>query len=99
MDRMRIQPSIAALTLLATIAGAQTTKAPRVVRLTAAEIARRADSARAATSVQLAPGLAATPWAVEGLVADPIAVDVDGRGVVYVTGSARSGGVGSPLDI
>ncbi len=73
-----------------------TARAPRIVRLTAAEAARLARAARRSVSVRLADGLELTPWAPDRLVADPIAIDVDGRGVVYVTSSGRSGGV---LDI
>jgi putative heme-binding domain-containing protein len=101
---MRLSLPLASLALLAAAqppASRPTTtrKPPPVVRLTAEQTRRLADSARRAVSVQAAEGLAVTPWAGEGLVADPIAIDVDARGVVYVTGSARSGGVGSPLDI
>lgn len=73
-----------------------TARTPRVVRLAPAEATRLARQARRDASVRLAPGLELTAWAPERLVTDPIAIDVDGRGVVYVTSSGRSGGL---LDI
>ena len=39
----------------------------------------------------MAEGLDLKVWAPEGLVADPMAIDIDPRGVVYITSSARSG--------
>jgi glucose/arabinose dehydrogenase len=66
--------------------------APRTVRLSAAEAVRLTAAVRRRASVQVAGGLEAAPWATERLLADPVALDVDGRGVVYVTSSSRSGG-------
>ncbi|AHG88118.1 heme-binding protein [Gemmatirosa kalamazoonensis] len=99
---MRLTPLLALLALAATQPPANrraTTRPPKLVRLTAAEQRKLADSAQRAVSVQAIGGLVATPWAPEGLVADPIAIDVDPQGVVYVTGSERAGAVGSLLDI
>src|SRR5687768_700988 len=63
---------------------------PRVVRLTPAEATRLAREVRRSVSVEMAAGLEVTPWAPDRLVADPVGIDVDGRGVVYVTSSGRS---------
>ncbi|MGH9309235.1 MAG: DUF7133 domain-containing protein, partial [Vicinamibacterales bacterium] len=60
------------------------------------EAARLARDARAKTSVGVPAGIEASIWAPEGLVTDPIAIDVDPRGNVYVTSSSRTN---LPLDI
>jgi putative membrane-bound dehydrogenase-like protein len=55
-----------------------------------------AADARTKASVEMAPGLEVKVFAPEGLVADPIAIDVDERGTVYVASSSRAS---LPLDI
>jgi quinoprotein glucose dehydrogenase len=67
-----------------------------LVRLTAADAARLAREAREKVSVEMPPGLELTLWAPEQLVTDPVAIDLDARGVVYVTSSSRNN---MPLDI
>ena len=67
-----------------------------VARLTAAEAAQLAKDALAKVKVRMPEGLELTPWAPERLVTDPIAIDVDPRGTVYVTSSSRNN---MPLDI
>jgi putative heme-binding domain-containing protein len=66
------------------------------VRLTQDEAARLAKEARAKVKVDIPPGLELSLWAPERLVNDPIALDVDPRGTVYVTSSSRNN---MPLDI
>jgi putative heme-binding domain-containing protein len=65
-------------------------------RLTAPEAAQFAKDALAKVKVRMPEGLELTPWAPERLVTDPIAIDVDPRGTVYVTSSSRNN---MPLDI
>src|SRR5690349_4640419 len=78
-------------------AAAQTVLPPAVtVRLSAADAARLSREGRQSVSVQLANGLDLTLWAPGVLIADPIAIDFDSRGVAYVTSSPRAG---SLLDI
>ena len=69
---------------------------PAVRRITKADAARLAAEARAKVSVEMPPGVALTLWAPERLVNDPIAIDVDPHGTVYVTSSSRNN---MPLDI
>ncbi len=68
----------------------------RIVRLTSAEAARLAKAARQSVSVQMAEGLDLTAWAPDGLVIDPVALDFDERGTLYVTSTSRNN---LPLDI
>ena len=67
-----------------------------IVRLDPGEAERLAKEARAAINVTMAPGLEVSLWAPSALVKDPIAVEIDARGVMYVTSSPRTG---LPLDI
>ena len=69
---------------------------PPLVRLTQADAARLAKDARQQVSVEMPPGLELTLWAPEQLVVDPVALDLDERGTVYVTSSTRNN---MPLDI
>src|SRR5512145_2830495 len=69
---------------------------PRIVRLAAAEVARLAKEAEESVPVELGPGLEARLWAPEQLVIDPIALDLDAQGTLYVTSSTRNS---MPLDI
>jgi quinoprotein glucose dehydrogenase len=68
----------------------------KLVRLTPTDAARLAKEARQKVSVEMPPGLELTLWAPEQLVTDPVAIDVDPEGVVYVTSSSRNN---MPLDI
>jgi quinoprotein glucose dehydrogenase len=69
---------------------------PKLVRLTQPDAARLAKAARAEVSVTVPAGLDLTLWAPEQLVVDPVAIELDPRGVVYVTSSTRNN---MPLDI
>jgi quinoprotein glucose dehydrogenase len=68
----------------------------RIVRLTPSEAAILAKTARQSVSVQLAEGLDLTNWGPDGLVVDPVALDFDGPGTLYVTSTSRNN---LPLDI
>jgi hypothetical protein len=70
--------------------------APPPVRLAPADAAKRAEEARKNISVELAPGLEVTLWAPSGFVTDPVALDLDPEGRVYVTSTSRNN---LPLDI
>jgi putative membrane-bound dehydrogenase-like protein len=83
----------------ALVAGSQapaTPPHPKLVRLTPTDAVRLAKQARAEVSVDVPPGLELTLWAPEQLVVDPVAIDLDPHGVVYVTSSTRNN---MPLDI
>ena len=85
----------------ALLSGRQAPPAPapahaKEVRLTQPEAVRLAKEARQKVSVEMPPGLELTLWAPEQLVTDPVAIDVDARGTVYVTSSTRNN---MPLDI
>jgi quinoprotein glucose dehydrogenase len=69
---------------------------PASIQITQAEAARLAKEARAKVSVEMPAGLELTLWASERLVSDPIAIDIDPQGTVYVTSSLRAN---LPLDI
>ena len=85
----------------AMLSGGQTQPAappnpPKVVRLSPAEAARLAAEGQQQVSVESPPGLEVKVFAPEGLVADPIALDLDEHGNVYVASSSRAS---LPLDI
>ena len=94
--------------LLAALAGAsdawqvrggqrpETDRRNRIVRLAPAEAASLAKAARQRVSVQLAEGLTLAAWAPDGLVVDPVALDLDGQGTLYATSTSRNN---LPLDI
>jgi putative membrane-bound dehydrogenase-like protein len=67
-----------------------------LVRLDPAEAEQLARAARASVNVTMASGLELSLWAPSRLVKDPVALDIDVRGVMYVTSSPRTG---LPLDI
>ena len=69
---------------------------PKVVRLAPAEAARLAAEERRQISVEMPAGLEVKVFAPEGLVADPIAIDLDEHGTLYATSSSRAS---LPLDI
>src|SRR5687768_13539846 len=100
--RSRVPASFAALTALVLVTtepvhvqSVAPVSAPTgqgtVARLPPADAVRDARDIRSKASIQLAPGLEIAVWAPEGLVADPMAIDIDPRGVAYVTSSPRSG--------
>ena len=66
------------------------------VELPPEEAASEARRVQASVTVSAAPSLVVSVWATEALVEDPIALDVDDNGDLYVTVSSRSGGL---LDI
>jgi putative membrane-bound dehydrogenase-like protein len=68
----------------------------RIVQLEAAEAMRLAKEALQSVPIELGPGLEARLWAPEQLVIDPIALDLDPQGTLYVTSSTRNS---MPLDI
>jgi quinoprotein glucose dehydrogenase len=63
--------------------------APEVVQLESGDTARQAAAIREKAPVSVADGLEIRLWAAEPLLADPIALDVDGQGRVYVTQTTR----------
>ena len=70
--------------------------APPPVRITKADAERFARETQAKVKVEVPAGLELRLWAAERLVTDPIAIDVDPQGTVYVTSSSRNN---LPLDI
>lgn len=101
-------PSLHRMCLLACVAGstallsgrqidpAAAPNPPKVVRMTPAEASRLAAEARRQVTVEMPPGLEVQVFAPEGLVADPIAIDLDEHGNAYVASSSRAS---LPLDI
>jgi quinoprotein glucose dehydrogenase len=61
------------------------------VRLDPTEAARKAAEERKGVPAQAGPGLEVSVWAPPGLVADPLAIDIDPTGVAYIVASPRSG--------
>ena len=78
------------------IIGQSQDRAPAPVRLPAGDVDQRAREARQTIPAQLAEGFELTLWAPTEFVTDPIGLDIDRDGTVYVVGSARSG---MPMDI
>ena len=68
----------------------------KVVRLEPADAARMATLERREITVEMPPGLEVKVFAPDGLVADPIAIDLDEHGTLYVASSSRAS---LPLDI
>ncbi len=66
------------------------------VNLSQTEAARLARTERERVRVDLPPGLELSVWAPEKLIVDPVAIDIDPRGTLYVTSTARNN---MPLDI
>jgi quinoprotein glucose dehydrogenase len=99
-------PSAAALLVVSLasgvlLRGAQPAAGPvktlgETVRLDREEAARLATDARAKTKVELADGLDLSLWAPERLLVDPVAIDLDPDGTMYVTSTSRNN---MPLDI
>ena len=69
---------------------------PRNVRLTAADAARLAAEARKSVNVEMPPGFELNLWASDALLVDPMALEFDENGTLYVTSTGR---VDMPLDI
>ncbi len=92
-----------ALTLAgpSTIAGAGRQSAavpqlPRDVKLSAADVTRLADEARASVKVEIPPNFELKLWAPDSLIVDPVALEFDEKGTVYATSTSRNN---MPLDI
>ncbi|HEY7497723.1 MAG TPA: HEAT repeat domain-containing protein [Vicinamibacterales bacterium] len=95
-----------ALALAATLAGALTIAArqaskpggapPRTVQLAPADAARAAAQIRKSVSVTVPPGLELSLFASDDLVVDPVALEFDDTGTLYVVSTSR---VDMPLDI
>ena len=66
------------------------------VNLSQTEAARLARTERERVRVDLPPGLELSLWAPEQLLVDPVAIDLEPRGTLYVTSTARNN---MPLDI
>ena len=69
---------------------------PALVTLDKADAAKLASAARAAVQVEMPAGVELTLWAPDGLIADPVALEVTPDGTVYVAGTQRNN---LPLDI
>ena len=81
--------------------GAQPPAAPPAIpgettRLDKAEVARLATEARGKLSVELAEGVELSLWAPQAFLIDPVAIDIDADGTLYVTSTSRNN---MPLDI
>ena len=70
--------------------------APAPIRISKADAERAAKDVQGKVKVEVPAGLELKLWAAEHLVTDPIAIDVDPQGTVYVTSSSRTN---LPLDI
>ena len=82
-----------------TLSGRQTAAnqaLPRTVQLTPADATRMAAEARKSVSVELFPGLELSLWAPQSLTTDPVSLEFDETGTLFVTSTNR---VDSPLDI
>ena len=69
---------------------------PRAVQITAPEAARLAAEARKGVSVEMLPGFDLTLYAPDELIVDPVALEFDPAGTLYVTSTSRNN---MPLDI
>jgi quinoprotein glucose dehydrogenase len=85
-----------ALTLSGRQTANQPSTLPRTVQLTPADATRMAAEARKNVSVELFPGLELALWAPEPLTTDPVSLEFDEAGTLFVTSTSR---VNSPLDI
>ena len=80
------------IALAVTAAAAQILLPPAPsIQLSAEDAARLAQEGRASVNATVAAGLELRLWASANMLADPIAIDFDDRGVAYVTSSPRSG--------
>ena len=73
-----------------------TRQLPPTVQLTAADAARLAAEARKGVNVEMPPGFELKLWASDELVVDPVALEFDEKGTLYVTSTAART---MPLDI
>ena len=69
---------------------------PTLVTLDKADAARLVEAGRAAVQVEMPAGVELKLWAPDGLIADPVALEVTPDGTVYVAGTQRNN---LPLDI
>jgi quinoprotein glucose dehydrogenase len=69
---------------------------PRTVQLTPADAARAAAEARKGVSATVPPGLELTLYASDDLLVDPVALEFDDKGNLYVVSTSRAN---LPLDI
>ncbi len=69
---------------------------PRSVQLTPADATRLAAEARKGASVELASGVELSLFAPDSLITDPVSLEFDEAGTLFVTSTSR---VNSPLDI
>jgi quinoprotein glucose dehydrogenase len=69
---------------------------PKIVRLPPGDALRMAAEERREVTAEMPPGLEVKVFAPDGLVADPIAIDLDEHGTLYVASSSRAS---LPLDI
>ena len=69
---------------------------PSLVTLDKADAAKLAAAGRAAVQVEMPAGVELKLWAPDGLIADPVALEVTPDGTVYVAGTQRNN---LPLDI
>jgi quinoprotein glucose dehydrogenase len=69
---------------------------PALVTLQKADATKLADAARAAVQVEMPPGVELKVWAPDGLIADPVSLDVAPDGTAFVAGTQRNN---LPLDI
>ena len=81
--------------------GSQPTPRPNpppgeIVRLEQGEATRLSTEARGRLKVELAEGLDIALWAPEQLIVDPVAIDIDPDGTLYVASTSRNN---MPLDI
>ncbi len=81
--------------------GAQPAPSPHpplgeIVRLDADEARRLADEARRQVTVELADGVDLSLWAPEALLVDPVALDIDPDGTMWVASTSRNN---LPIDI
>jgi quinoprotein glucose dehydrogenase len=101
---MRQRPLFTVLCVAATMAsgvwlrGQQGPAPPRraLVTLDKADAAKLAEAGRAAVQVEMPAGVELEVWAPDGLIADPVALEVTPDGIVYVAGTQRNN---LPLDI
>jgi quinoprotein glucose dehydrogenase len=77
-------------------ASKQPTALPRSVQLTPADATRLAAEARKSVSVELGPGVELSLFAPDSLTTDPVSLEFDDAGTLFVTSTSR---VNSPLDI
>ena len=69
---------------------------PRTAQLTAADATRLAASGRKEVTVEIASGLELSLYAPDGLIVDPVSIEFDEAGTLYVASTSRAN---MPLDI